>query len=421
VTPDAATPEAAKSVANAPPPPARRGAFTFVFITVLLDMMALGLVVPVLPKIVLGFVQGDAAEAAHLVGLLGAFWATMQFLAMPVMGALSDQVGRRPIILASNFGLAIAYMLVAVAPNLVWLFFSRILSGIAAASVSTANAYIADVTPPAERAARFGMLGAAFGAGFVLGPALGGILGADDPRLPYWVAAACSLANALYGIFILPESLAPENRTKFGWAKANPIAAFTFLRARPQIAGLASARFLEGLAQVVLPSTFVLYASHRYGWDTRTIGLTLAMVGVASVVVNTLIVRQAVHILGERRALLMGITCGAIGFAIYGFAPTGPLFWLGIPLQALWGVGGAAAQAILTRQVGPEEQGRLQGSLAAVIGIAGMIGPILFTTVFAFGVEGRVGVEAPGAPLLLATAIVAIAWTLARSATRTSI
>ncbi|MFZ4600953.1 MAG: TCR/Tet family MFS transporter [Caulobacterales bacterium] len=404
------------AVAAAPPP--RKAAFAFVFVTVLLDTMALGIVVPVLPTIVLGFVDNDTAQAAHVVGALGAFWATMQFVSMPFLGALSDQFGRRPVILISNFGMAAAYLIVATAPSLIWIFASRILSGIAAASVSTANAYIADVTPPDQRAARFGVLGAAFGAGFVLGPAIGGLLGAADPRLPYWAAAICSLVNATYGVFVLPESLAKENRRTFSWRRANPVGAFDFLRERPQIAGLAGARFLEGLAQVVLPSSFVLYASHRYGWDTATIGLTLGMVGVSSVLVNVFLVRRVVRALGERRALLTGLVCGALGFAVYGTAPTGALFWLGIPLQSCWAIGGAAAQSILTRQVEPNEQGQLQGALAAVMGVGGMIGPPLFTTIFAIGIAGGLGADLPGAPYYLGALFLVGAWTIARAATR---
>jgi len=405
-------------LAASAPPPRHQAAFGFIFITVLLDMMALGLIVPVLPRIVLGFMHGDTAAASHMLGLLGAFWASVQFLTMPVMGAFSDQFGRRPAILLSNFGLAIAYLLAAAAPNIAWLFASRILSGAAAASVSTANAYVADVTPPDHRAARFGLLGAAFGAGFVLGPAVGGLLGAIDLRLPYAVAAGFSVLNGLYGLFVLPESLPRERRSRFSWAKANPVGAFKFLSARPRILGLTAARFLEGMAQVVLPSTFVLYAGHRYGWDTRMVGITLGCVGVASVAVNIGLVRAIVARIGERRAMLTGLASAIVGFSIYGLAPVGWMFWCGIPFAAFWAMSGASGQAILTRQVGPTEQGQLQGALAAVVGVAGMIAPIVFTTVFAAGIEGRLGASVPGAPFLLAACLLSAAWLIARMATR---
>ncbi|MBU6372347.1 MAG: MFS transporter [Alphaproteobacteria bacterium] len=373
-------------------------------------MVALGMVVPVLPQVVLGFVNGDAAQAAHVVGALGAMWATMQFISMPIMGALSDRFGRRPVILLSNFGMALSYALVAIAPNLIWLAFARLISGAAAASVSTANAYIADVTPPEKRAARFGLLGAAFGAGFVLGPALGGLLGAQDPRLPYYAAAIFSFANGLYGVFVLPESLKPENRRAFAWSRANPVGTLKFFLSKPALGGIAAMRFLEGLAQVVLPSTFVLYAAHRYGWDTQQVGLTLATVGVASVVVNVLVVRRVVAAFGERRALLAGLAFGATGFCIYGLAWRGELFWVGIPFAALWAMAGAGVQAIATRKVAPSEQGELQGALAAVMGVSGMVGPLIFTSVFALGVEGKLGADLPGAPFLLASLLVACAW-----------
>ena len=405
-----------EAAATAPAP--RRAAFAFIFVTVMLDMLALGLVVPVLPQLILQFEGGDTADAAHVVGILGALWATMQFLSMPVMGALSDQVGRRPVILVSNFGLALAYAMVAAAPSLVWLFVARAVNGICAASVSTANAYVADVTAPDKRAAAFGMLGAAFGAGFILGPAIGGLLGADDPRLPFWVAAGMSLANGLYGLFVLPESLPVDRRSRFSWRRANPVAAFGFLNRRPAIRGLATSRFLEGLAQVVLPTIFVLYATHRYGWDTRTIGLTLAGAGLGSVLVNAGLVRHAVRIFGERRALLIGLACGTAGFAIYGLAPEGWIFLLGLPIAALLAFSGASAQAILSRQVGPEEQGQLQGALAALIGVAGMIGPLTFTAVYAAALDGTLGFSLPGAPLLAAAGLLAAAWVIARRATR---
>ena len=210
--------------------PQRRAAFIFVFITVLLDMLALGIVIPVLPKLVVDFLAGDAASAADFLGLFGTAWALMQFLCSPIHGALADRFGRRPVILISNFGLSLDYVLMALSPNIWWLFVGRVISGISAASISTAYAYIADVTLPAERAARFGMLGVAFGAGFVFGPALGGLAGAVDPRLPFWIAAGLSLINGLYGVFVLPESLPREKRAAFSWRRANPVGSLKLLR-----------------------------------------------------------------------------------------------------------------------------------------------------------------------------------------------
>jgi MFS transporter, DHA1 family, tetracycline resistance protein len=242
----------------------RPAAFAFVFVTVLLDMLAIGIIIPVLPKLVVDFVGGDAAEGARIYGLFGTVWALMQFVFSPVQGALSDRFGRRPVILISNFGLGLDYIVMALAPSLNWLFVGRVISGITAASISTAYAYVADVTPPEARAARFGLLGAAFGIGFVLGPALGGLAGAVDPRLPFWIAAALSLANALYGLLVLPESLPPERRAPFAWRRANPVGALALLASQSTLIGLATVNFLGNLAHAALPSIGVLYMMYRY-------------------------------------------------------------------------------------------------------------------------------------------------------------
>jgi MFS transporter, DHA1 family, tetracycline resistance protein len=248
-----------------PAPPARPAAVAFIFLTILLDMFALGLIVPILPKLVESFVDNDTARAARIFGVFGTAWALMQFVFSPILGGLSDRFGRRPVVLLSNFGLGLDYILMALAPSLVWLFIGRVISGVTSASMSTAFAYIADVTPPERRAAVFGKVGAAFGAGFILGPAIGGLLGGLDPRLPFWAAAALSLANAFYGLSILPESLPHDRRTPFRWKNANPIGALQLLLSDRVLAGLSVVNFIAQLAHVVLPSTFVLYATYRYG------------------------------------------------------------------------------------------------------------------------------------------------------------
>jgi MFS transporter, DHA1 family, tetracycline resistance protein len=268
----------------------RRAAFIFVFITVLLDMLALGIVIPVLPKLVVDFLSGDTARAAEIYGVFGIVFALMQFLLSPLHGALSDRFGRRPLILLSNFGLGLDYILMALAPNLWWLFVGRAISGITAASLATSYAYIADVTAPELRAARFGLLGVSFGVGFVLGPALGGLAGALDPRLPFWIAAVLSLLNGVYGLLVLPESLPRERRAAFHWRRANPLGALMLLRSRPQLIGLASVNFLDYLAHASLPSIGVLYMMYRYGFDERIVGLTMAAVGVCSMVVQGLLI-----------------------------------------------------------------------------------------------------------------------------------
>jgi DHA1 family tetracycline resistance protein-like MFS transporter len=317
------------------------------------------------------------------------------------------------VVLLSNFGLALDYVLMALAPSLTWLFIGRVISGITSASVSTAFAYIADVTPPEQRAAMFGKIGVAFGAGFILGPAVGGLLGGMDPRLPFWVAAGLSFANTLYGLLILPESLPPERRSPFHWKSANPLGALRLLGSNRVLAGLSLVNFLAQVAHVVLPSTFVLYATYRYGWDAKTVGLTLALVGLCSMAVQGAAIGPIVRRLGERRALLLGLAFGAAGFFIYGAAPTGVLFWLGIPVMSLWGVAGAATQALTTQLVTPEQQGQLQGATTSVQSVSQMLGPFLFTLTFAYFIGVNAPMKLPGAPFLLASVLLLLAMVIA--------
>lgn len=396
----------------------------FVFITVALDMLALGVMIPVLPKLIIEFEGGNVADAAGVAGVFGFSWAAMQFVFSPLLGAISDRRGRRPVILLSNLGLGLDYLLMAMAPSLSWLFVGRLISGITSASYSTAGAYIADVTPEEERAAKFGMLGAAFGLGFVVGPALGGLLGGVSLRLPFYAAAGLSLANAAYGFFILPESLPLERRAPFAWSKANPIGALVLLRSHPRLLGLAGVAFLYNVAHDSLPSVFVLYTDYRYHWGERMVGFCLAVVGVTSTIVSALLIGPIVKRVGERRALLLGLSFGVLGFAVYGWAPTGSWFLTGIPLVALWGLSGPAFQALMSRRVEPTEQGRLQGALASMSGITGMLGPLLFTQVFAFGISSQT-LRLPGAPFwtssLLLVASLLVAFSVARDEPETTL
>jgi DHA1 family tetracycline resistance protein-like MFS transporter len=388
-------------VSSQPLPAPRRAAFAFVFITVVLDMLAIGIIIPVLPKLIESFVGGDTAHAATVYGYFGTAWALMQFLFSPVQGSLSDRFGRRPVILLSNFGLGLDYVLMALAPTLGWLFLGRIISGITAASVSTAGAYIADVTPPAQRAAKFGLLGAGFGFGFIVGPALGGILGETDPRLPFWVAAGFSLTNALYGIFVLPESLSVDKRRAFNWRKANPAGALKLLRSHRELAGLGLVSFVSNLAHVALPSVAVLYLGYRYHWDARQVGFMLACVGVCSIIVQGFLVGRVVKALGEWRTLIIGLSCGALGMFVQGLAPNGMVYMFGIVAMSLWGLMNPALQGLMTRLVGPSEQGQLQGANSSILGVANLIGPILFTQIFASFIGANRDWHQPGAPFLL--------------------
>ena len=300
----------------------RRAAVLFILITVTLDMLAMGMIAPVLPRLVTQFLGGNETRAAEMYGIFATVWALGQFFFSPVLGSLSDRFGRRPVVLLSNFGLGIDYLVMALAPTLGWLFAGRIVSGITSASVPTAMAYIADVTPPAKRAQAFGLISAAFGVGFVLGPALGGVLGNINTRLPFYVAGGLSLLNAVYGLFILPESLPPGRRGSFSWARANPMGSLVLLRSHVELLGLAAVIFLGYLAHQVLTSTYVLYADYRYHWTDRTVGLSLAAVGICSAIAGAVLVKPAVKLLGDRNALLLGLVFATAGFALFGLSRT---------------------------------------------------------------------------------------------------
>ena len=399
---------------------ARPAAVAFVLVTVLLDVLAFGIVVPVLPKLIEAFQNGDTGRAAETYGVFATAWALMQFVFSPVLGVLSDRFGRRRVLLVSLTGLGLDYVLMALAPNLAWLFVGRVISGITAATYSTATAYIADVTPVEKRAASFGYIGAVWGIGFIVGPALGGVLGGIEPRLPFWAAAGLTLANSCYGFLVLPESLPREHRKPLTWRRANPLGALSLVRSKPGLAGLFAVHVLYTLAHFSLPAVFVLYASYRYGWSVREVGLTLALFGVFSATTQGLIVGPAVRRIGERRAVLAGLAFGVAAYALYGLAPSGAWFLAAIPLGGLSGLYGAALQALMTQRVQMSEQGQLQGANSSAMGLMGLVGPGLFTVVFAraIGPGAVAGWQLPGAPFLVAAALTAAAFAIAVRAAR---
>ena len=382
----------------------RKATLAFVFVLVAMDVLALGIVIPVLPKLVERFAAGDTARASQMYGAMTTAWGVAQFLFMPVLGMLSDRFGRRPVILISCMGLGIDYFVMALAPNIEWLFIGRVVSGVTAANMTTAFAYIADVTPPEKRAGAFGMMGAAFGVGFVAGPALGGVLGGVDPRLPFWVAGVLALLNAAYGFFVLPESLPPEKRARFAWKRANPVGSLKLLRSHPELFGLSMVLFLMNLAHFSLPAIAVLYMSYRYGWGEVAVGLTLAGVGIFAMIVQGGLVSRVVPKIGERRALAVGLFFGALGFFIYGLAPTGLIFLAAIPVMSLWGFAMPSAQSIMTRHVSVSEQGQLQGANASLQSIAGIFAPALFSLTFAATLRSL-----PGAAFIMAGAMLLVA------------
>jgi DHA1 family tetracycline resistance protein-like MFS transporter len=342
----------------------------------------------------------------------------VRFFAAPVLGVLSDRVGRRPVLLVSLAGLALDYAVLALAPSLGWLFVGRVISGVTSATWATAFAYIADVAAPEDRAKAFGRAASGFGLGFVLGPALGGVLGDISPRLPFWVSAGLTLANVGFGWLVLPESLAVERRKPFSLARANPIGALRLLRRHRSLVGLAGARFLRAIAHDVQPVVFVLYATHRYGWTGKQVGGLLFLIGLAGTAVSALLVQPLVRALGERGTLLLGLACGAVAFAGFGSAASPSWLVAFVPFEALWWVDGAAMQALLTRRVDESAQGELQGAIAALQSIAGLIAPPLFALTYAHFIEPGRAAPVPGAAFYLAAALMAASLVAAWRATR---
>ena len=395
-------------IGSSPAQPSR-AAFIFIFITVALDMLALGIIVPVLPRLIVEFEGGDIAKAAAISGAFGTVWARDAVRVIAGTRRALRLVRKAARRAALELGIGPRLRAHGVRPDAVLALRGEGGFGHHSASFGTAGAYIADVTPPEQRAARFGMLGAAFGFGFVVGPAVGGPLGAISLRLPFWVAGALSLANFAYGLFILPESLPKENRFRFEWRKANPLGSIRLLVLAPELLVLTAAMFLMEVAHQSLPSVFVLYADYRYHWTESDVGLALALVGITSTIVSAALVGPAVAKLGERMALMVGLVFFAAAFAMYGLAPTGSWMLAGIPLGALGGLAAPAMQGLMTQHATSSDQGKLQGALGSLAGIAGLIGPLLFTQTFAAAIRATGGLHIPGAPYLLAAILVVLA------------
>lgn len=366
-------------------PKVRRAAIAFILVTAVLDIVAMGIVIPVLPHLIEEFV-GSNARAGLLNGVFVALWAGMQFLASPVIGSLSDQYGRRPVILISCAGLAADYVLMALAPNLWWLAVGRLIAGVTSSSFTTIYAYMADITEPEKRARAYGLIGAAFSGGFVLGPVLGGFLGEFGSRVPFWVAGALSGVAFLYGLFILPESLPLEKRMPFSWRRANPVGAMILLKRHAELAGLAVVNFLLYFAHHVFSAVFVLYAGLRYGWGPWQVGALLAMVGALDMIVQGLLVGPASKRFGDRATMIFGLCGGAVGIALMGWAPTGVAFIVAMFPNALWGLAMPTLQSLMTRRVGESEQGQLQGANMSVASIAGVASPLFFGWIYSVSV-----------------------------------
>lgn len=371
----------------------RQPALGFVFVTLFLDIIGIGLVAPIVPKLIEKFVSGDVGQAAQFGGWITAIYAVMQFIFAPILGNLSDQYGRRPIILISLLGSALDYLLLAFAPNLAWLLIGRLIAGITGANISAVSAYIADVSPPEKRAQNFGLIGVAFGLGFIVGPALGGILGSVDLRLPFLVVAGITFLNVLYGFFVLPESLQSENRRAFSWSRANPIGSLGSLARVPIVLSLAVGFVFSSLAQNGLQTIWVYYTGLRYQWDTLQVGLSLAAVGLSAAIVQGGLLRLILPRLGERRAIIFGLALAVLSSIAYGLAPQGWMIYVIIFVSGLGGIAGPAAQGLISRNVSDSEQGAVQGALSSALTLTGVVGPLVATGLFTYFVPRGV----PGA------------------------
>lgn len=372
-------------------PTGRTPAVGFVFVNMLLAVLGFGLVYPVLPGLITEFRGGDIAASSHTYGWIVAIFAVMQFLGAPVLGALSDRFGRRRVILIATAGAALDYTLMALSPSLGWLFVARMVAGLTAGVVGAANAYLVDVTPPARRAQAFGFLGAAFGLGFVLGPAVGGILGGIDLRLPFWAAAGIATLNCLWGFFVLPESLPPERRRPFSWARANPAGALLGLRTHAVAFGLAGVHLVFWIAQTMLHATWVLYTGHRYSWGPVQVGASLALAGLCSSAVQAGLVRPILARTGETRGVLLGFMLTFAAYLAYGLAPSGWMIFVIIVPAGFAAIAGPALQSYLSRHVPADEQGAVQGAFTSLTSVAAIVGQPIAAWSFGWAV-------APGQP-----------------------
>jgi DHA1 family tetracycline resistance protein-like MFS transporter len=392
----------------------RTAAFGFVFATALMNSVSFGIMIPILPNLIKQMNGGDTAAASAWNAVFATVWGLMQVLCGPILGMLSDRYGRRPVMLISIFGLFVDFLFMALAPNLAWLFVGRVLNGITASSFSTANAYVADITTPEKRARNFGLMGSAFGFGFIIGPTIGGLLGQENLRWPFYAAAALCAINWLYGLFVLPESLAADKRTaRIDWSRANPIGSLQFLGRAGNLLGMAFVSLLFQLGFTALPTIFVLYTGYRYGWTPRILGFTFMATGISQILVQVLLVGPVVKRIGERGAVLFGLGAGTVAFVIYGLAPTGWIYLMGVPVYALSGVLQPGLMGLMTKRVGPTHQGQLQGAIQSLQGVASFVAPAFFGFAFAWAVRNEATVHLPGLPILGSAVLLALALLLA--------
>ena len=407
-----------------PPPslPGERRALLFLFATVLIDAIGFGVVIPVFPGLIVGWSGGSLAEAAKIAGWISFLYASVQFLCGPVIGGLSDRFGRRPVLLASLLAFGADYLVMAFAPNLWWLVVARIIAGITGATFPTAYAYLADISPPERRSANFGLIGMAFGLGFILGPALGGIVAQWGPRMPFLLAAALAFGNALYGWLVLPESLKPENRRGFDIRRANPVGALLRLRAaHPRVLALALTVFVWAMSYQSLYSVWSVFGIQRFGWSPAEVGWSLAAVGLSGAIVQGVLSRRLIPRFGQRNIIVAGAVSAMAGYSIYAFSTVGWMLYLGIAVSALQGLVFPCLQGLMSADVAPSEQGELQGSVTSMQALASILGPPLMTSTFAAFSATSAPVYFPGAPFLLSTGFAALALAMFFRATRADV
>lgn len=380
----------------------REAALSFIFITILIDVIGIGVIIPVVPSLIEKLIGGNLSQASSFGGWLMAAYALMQFLFSPVFGGLSDRFGRRPVLLLSLLGLGLDYLLSAYAHSIVWLFAGRILAGICGASYTTATAYIADISTPEKRAQNFGLIGAAFGLGFIIGPVLGGLVSTwGGPRMPFLLAAALSLLNVLYGFFVLPESLLPENRRPFNWKRANPVGSLLHLRKYPVISGLVMTFMLLYIAGFSVQSCWTYYTMLKFRWNETWVGYSLGVVGILVAGVQGGLIRVAIPKLGQKNAVFIGLSCYALGLLLFGLASAGWMMFVFLIPYCLGGISGPSLQGIISTQVPANEQGELQGALTSLISVTSIISPLIMNSLFSFFTSADAPIFLPGAPFFL--------------------
>jgi len=393
-------------------------ALLFIFITLLVDCTGIGIIIPVVPSLIQQLTGGNVSEAASYGGWLTFAYAIMQFVFSPVLGGLSDRFGRRPILLTSLFGLGVDYLFLFFAPTLWWLFVGRIIAGICGASFSTASAYIADISPPEKRAQNFGMIGAAFGLGFIIVPLLGSVFSQFGVRAPFLVAAALSLLNWLYGFFILPESLSKENRRAYDWKRANPLGSLLQLKKYPSILGLITATTLIYIAGHAAQSTWTYFTIEKFKWNEQWVGYSIAFVGVSIAVVQGGLIRPIMKALGQNKAVFVGLCLYVVGFTLFAFASRGWMMFAFMVPYALAGIAGPAIQGIVSSQVPANAQGELQGAMTSLMSVASIVGPILMTGLFSYFTAENAPIYFPGAPFMMGAVLTVFSVVIAAVALR---